>query len=321
MFLMHLLIRPNAFQTINTMKPPKHPLLLAAGVGLVASVSAMAQLTIILDMDVSTPPGPGPVPGPLFGPAGLATGFEPGITVTSGSSVTVIAYVVQADLGSPLGAAVPFDSIGLDLSWGTAGDTALLAPTTPALAGFLSSTTPLAENYAIGTFPLPTAPVVPGVPLAPAGVGALPGYTGNIGGAGSADIVLPGSPFPPGQFGGFGAPGLLPPGSYFDVFGVTFTAIGAPGSSVTLTPSGIFVPPTIPTPGAPGLASAGLLSAVLGDATYDSVTGLTDSFTGLPTIFIGGTITIVPEPSTTAAVASGLCLGFIGFRRWRSRKS
>lgn len=105
------------------------------------------------------------------------------------------------------------------------------------------------------------------------------------------------------------------------MYGVTFTATGSPGDSVTVTPSGIFTPlaGASATPGAPGLflGGSGLGIAVGGDAAYDSVSGTT--VPAASTIFIGGTITIVPVPASTAATTGVLCLLFLGFRRWRAR--
>lgn len=298
---------------------PRH--LLTVGFGLLVSASTMAQLTVILDLDISTAPGPPAVPGPLSLPAGPATGFESSISVTSGTAVTVIAYVVQADLGFPGGSVpVAFDSLGLDLNWGAVGDTAALVPITSPLAGLLAGITGsgLSEDYALGAFPS-VASVAPGDPLATVGTVPIPGYSASIGGAGFADITpAPGTPGPPGEFSGFGStPPVGTPATYFDVFGVTFLATGSPGDSVTVTPSGIFLASTLAA-GVPGLLGGGsgpLFPDTGGDAAYSSVGGATIS----GTMFIGGTITIIPEPSITVAVAAGLCLGFVGCHRRRTR--
>ena len=119
---------------------------------------------LILDMDVTTAPGP-PPPGPLPGPPGPGTGFEPTLAVTSGSTVTVIAYIV-----STTGASPAFDSIGIDISYGLPGDTATIGAPGPPLAGTFAAAGAGGFSSDLAVPIPPGAPVGPGGPLIPLGL-------------------------------------------------------------------------------------------------------------------------------------------------------
>ena len=188
-----------------------------------------------------------------------------------------------------------FDSLGMDLNWFFAGlgDTATLTPTGAPLAGAFSGASAL--GLSSGAPAPPGSPLLPPLPVPP-----IAGAGFSFGGIGYYDTTT--------FFGGVGLGGLPPLGAV-DVFGVTFTATGAPGSKVTLMPSGIFAPgfhAGLPAPPAVPLTSGG-------DVLYDSATG----FTTPPAGFIGGTILIVPEPGTLVLLGAAVGLVFL-FRRQRA---
>lgn len=264
-----------------------------------APLSSRAYM-IVLDLDASTVPTP-PKTGPLLGPPSPANGFESAISVTSGSPVTVTAYVVF------ITGTVVFDHIGLDFNWGLSTDTATLMPTTAPLAGTLSSDFFYGPFLSISRDLTTAIPVTDGdalIPLSP-GLAALPGFTSNIGGAGYYDPAV-GSAGPFGQFQGFGGPTPPAPLSYVDLWGMTFTATGSPGDVVTIDPSGIFEPGT----GAPSMLPT-LISG--GEGLFDSVGGTV--YTG--SYVTGNTITIsIPEPG--AGLLGLLGVGTLLTRRRRS---
>ena len=244
---------------------------------------------IILDMDPST--------APIAGlPAGPSTGFESTIGVTPGSTVTVIAYLVPET-------SILFDSFGMDMNFGAPGDTAVATPdpgtslagSTASLgAGGTGSLDLFSGGTVIGGTPL-SSPIIPLPAVAP--------FTGNLGGVGYYD------PSPLGRFSGLGALPTL--GVPIDIFGQDFTITGSVGDSVSIMPSGIFVPGVSPplTPPTARLLGAGT------DALYDSFSGATIS-----TTFIGGSVVLVPEPGcqTILMLAGTLALGFGRFRRVRT---
>lgn len=261
------------------MKTKFFAVLLALAFGFVPTL--LSADFIILDMDPSTAPVPGFPPGP-------GTGFESSITVTSGSTVTIVAYLVPS---TP----IIFDSFLTDINWGTVGDTAtaFAVPATTFAGGVAGLGAPSIDFFAGG-------PTGPGVPLLPGPFAPIPGYASNIGGVGFFDAPIGAN---------FGGLGVTPPaGTLFDIHGLDLTVLGAPGSSVSVMPSGLFDPfgvtPGLPTPGRPLLIG--------GDALYDQLSGFTT-----PTFFVGGSIFIaIPEPGS-AIVLSLAAIGLIARRRKR----
>ena len=133
-------------------------------------------------------------------------------------------------------------------------------------------------------------------PLSAAGTSPIAGFASSLSGAGITDL----SATVDEQFRGFG--GITPtPLGYLDIYTALFSVEGSPGDTVTLMPSGIFSPVTT-TPSVTTLSSPALIST--GDAAYNSLTGSTVPSSA--TTFVGGTITVVPEPSALAF------LGLIG---------
>lgn len=265
--------------------------LLLPGVLLAMATNPVHAYTVYLDMDVGTPVGPPPPPGsgPLPDPP---PGMDASISVTSGTTITIIAYIVHST------GTATFDSVGIDINHTLPGDSALAVPVAGTnFAGGLAGAGPPGT---IGDL-VAAVPTGPGAPLASAGLPPMPPAAGSIGGSGMFDST------PGASFGGFGA-GAGPPsvGTYYDVMGMDFTITGAVGDVVTFMPSGIFTPgffgPGTPPPVVP--------LTVGGDAVYDSLGGFTSAGA-----YVGGTVTIVPEPSVLMLIGFG-CLGlFLRHRR------
>lgn len=262
--------------------------LILPGLVLALFIGTAQGYTVFLDMDVSTSPAPPPGPG---GPPSPPLGIESTIGVTSGTTVTVIAYIQHAT------GAASFDAVGMDIQYKLPADTATATyvPGTNLAGGITTVAFPPAGFDLVAAAPAPPGALLTSAGLAP----PIAPYSFNVGGSGIFD-AMPGS-----YFGGFGT-GLS--GTYFDVMGFDFLVTGSPGDVVTLDPVGIFLPGSYgagtPPPGVPFLPGPGA------EAVYDSVTGLTT-----PGLFVGGTITIIPEPSSVMLVS----LGLIGFSLRRRR--
>lgn len=211
----------------------------------------------------------------------ITPGIQTALSVTSGSSVTAILYFDPTVSGPLL-----VNGFGIDLNWTPTGAGSAL-PVTPVLAGTLAGAPPVELDIAVGT------PIGPGAPLTPVGLppggGAL-----SLGGVGYVD--------PTGSFyiGG-------PIGVVVDLFGVTFTVSGAPGDTITFTPTGILVPGVGATPGAGPFAPGG--DPWQASSTSPSVT--------FPDATSSSVVTIVPEPSATALYLAGLAV--FGLLRRSSR--
>ena len=166
---------------------------------------------LVVDIDALTPgPGMG-APGAtaasgLPPTAGPPDSIDTSAFVTSGTTLTMVVYLMKAP-GPPLPA---FSSVGADLNWGAAGDTATLTPVPGSLlaGGFAGNgATPLPGSsedfFAPGTF------LTIGGPLTPGPAPPVAGFASNFGGVGYSDSsFLPAGAF----FSGFGSAGGFAPG-------------------------------------------------------------------------------------------------------------
>lgn len=208
-------------------------------------------------------------------------GVQTSVGVTSGSSVTVKA-LYMADTGAT--ASLFGDVVGVDINWGLASDMATATYTTPggAVAGPVAGVAGVLDFFGGGA-------TSPGLVLTGGGLGVgVAGFTMNAGGAGLVDA---------GGLDGFGgalgnfspAPGLV------DIMGWDFTVSGSPGEIVTFAPSGV-LGAVAPVPG--------------GSIFFDADAGPLWS----PETISGGFIVIVPEPSTSIALAAS-CLALFHRRK------
>lgn len=198
------------------------------------------------------------------------------IEVTSGSILT-LKGIFSASEPPP----VPFDIVGMGLSY---SGTATALPTggpTGVAAGTLVASTPLALDLVSGDPVLPDGPLVPVLPPGPELVDSA-GYSDGIS----------------SYFGGIGLmPGL---GIPYDLMEWEFSITGAVGTSVSFMPE-------------PGLIGVDIVPSGAGiDFLADS-----DSRLGFaPGPVSGITVMIVPEPSATMLLGLGGMLLFV-FRRRR----
>ncbi len=225
-----------------------------------------AKGDLIVDVDVITP------------------GIQTGISVTSGSSVTVLMYYDTALTGP-----IAFNAFGVDLNWTGLGS-AVALPASPPMAGSLTTVGPFVFDLVSGAGPLPF-----GAPLISAGLPPAAGLF-SIGGVGLVDSS--------GSLFTFGGP--LP--GPIDLFGVTFTVLGAVGETIVFTPSGILTPGIGATPG--------IGPFIPGGDHYQALPGA-PSATTFDVAVAAGVVTIVPEPGVLAyAVLGMLVIG--GARRFRA---
>jgi hypothetical protein len=258
---------------------------------IVLAMSGSLRADIILDVD-STTAGP-----------------QATIAVTSGTVVTVTAYVVADPLmPSPFA----FDGVGLDLSWAFPGDTATVsAPSAAAgpLASFGSGppATPSLEFVTL-------TPITGGSALTSLGVPTLFPGTTNFGGSGFFDPFGGAPPF----FSGMAFFPAPPPA--VELMSWSLTVTGSPGDFVTVHPSGIFspVPPLAP----PGPATPTVLPMTGGGSLYNSTIPMSIFQFGPPVSTF--TITIVAVPEASAFLFGGMVSVGLGaayaLRRRRQRR-
>jgi len=243
-------------------------LVLCAGLLWLVYPTSAGAYTITLDMDASL------------------AGIQSSVAVTSGSTITVTGW-----LTSTTGTAL-FDHVGLDLGWSKPGELASLS----VVAG-----SPLAGSLAGVAGPsldlFTSAVVAPSSSLSLGTLGASGANAFNLGGFGYFDSSAT-------LYGGLGSP-FGPPGTAVDVFTVDFVVTGVAGSSVTMDPSGIFVP---------GIYASLPPLTIGGDALWDSIVTL---FT-FPGAFTGGTVLVVPEPGAGLLLALGVGLALRRRRPGRS---
>lgn len=227
-----------------------------------------ARADIVIDLDPITP------------------GIQTTLSVSSGSSVTLITYY-DPTLSGP----IPFNAFGIDLNWTGVG-TATATPTTAPLAGSLTLVGPIVFDFVSGAGPLP-----PGTPLVSAGMPPGAGAF-SIGGVGLVDIS--------GSFFTFGGPIPGP----VDLFGITFTVSGAVGETLTFTPSGIVLPTVGGTPGiGPFIPGGDHYQIAPGSPTPT----ISDAF------IASSVITIIPEPSVLVYMVLGLLALRAGHRAHAAR--
>jgi hypothetical protein len=210
-------------------------------------------------------------------------GIQSSVTTTSGSTITVTGY-----LTSVTGIAL-FDHVGFDLSWAKPTDTATLTPSGSPLAGSLAG---------VGPGPpldlLTAAAIAVSSPLSTSTLGPTGSNSANLGGFGYSDGSLT-------AFGGFGSP-FGPPGTTVDAFTADFVVSGPAGASASIDPSGIFTP---------GLYVSLPPLVAGGDALWESIVTLGTTSGS----FTGGTVHLVPEPST--GLLFGLGPAALALRRRR----
>lgn len=205
-------------------------------------------------------------------------GIQSSVSVNSGVPFSVGVFYVSIE---PLN----FDRVGVDISFNKDTDTGSLTQFGPFFAGDLAGFP--AESF-------DGSPVFPGVPLFPMFIfPPAPGFSETVGPAGYYD------PTGISSFG-FGGTGLfLPPGGTVQLMTVEFTISGSLGQTATLLPSGI-LDPLVPSgdfiPGPQNFIP-------FGEAVFDG-SGSPVPITGGS--FIGGSVTIVPEPSGSLLALLGL---------------
>lgn len=209
-------------------------------------------------------------------------GIQTSLSVLSGASITVVTYF-DPTVSGPLA----FNGFAIDLNW-TGTGSATATPTTPAVAGSIAPIAPVAVDVVSAA-----GPISPGMPMTSAGLPPF-GAPFSIGGVGLVDVSS--------SFFGAGGPLVAP----VDLYGVTFTIVGAPGETVTFSPSGALVP---------GVgATAGAGPFVPGGAPYQLAPGSPGPT--IADVMFSGVVTIVPEPGAVAYALIGLVL--LGCRRLRT---
>ena len=248
---------------------------------LVGGQAVASMFAIDLDPTTFLPPA---------SPPGQPLMIESNITVSSGTTLLVDVVFVPDPIPAPR-----VDGFGVDVNWGVSGDTANLFAgdvtlRMPGCTVFNGGCTDIVEGAALHTT---ASGVLDKGTLNPAA-----GFSSSLGGVGVYDQSR-------GHFSGITNPINVP----FPVAQIEFTVTGAPGSVVTLQPSGI-VNSAMPSGSVP-IFDLDEEASFAFDQTADKLLSADISA-------LGATIQIsaVPEPSGFVGLGF-LCLA-LGLRRfWR----